>query len=55
MPTEVTNPTKEICSDCIPNPPIISLLFTEYTPLMVIIGMNRMMRKMMPKGLGTQL
>ena len=54
MPTEVTKPTKDICSDRMPSPPTISTLLAEYTPLTVIIGMKRRIRKMIPRGLGTQ-
>ena len=44
-----------MCSAWMPSPPIISLLLALYTPLMVMIGMKSTIRKMMPRGLGTQL
>ena len=55
MPIEVTKLMKAICSDWMPSPPTISLLFTVYAPLTVMIGMKSKTRKMMPRGLGTQL
>ena len=43
-----------MCSEMMPRPPIISVLLAEYTPLTVMMGMKSKIRKMMPRGFGTQ-
>ena len=55
MPIDVTKLMNAMCSDWMPSPPTISLLFTVYAPLTVMIGMKSMTRKAMPRGFGTQL
>jgi hypothetical protein len=52
---EVAKLVKVTCSEMIPSPLIISVLFTEYTPPTVRMGMNINTNIRMPNHLGTQL